>query len=67
MGTEETEEILTETDIRVKALEDEFMKAKAETKQIMMDIRALLMEAGSPLRNQSSSGKSSAQNDGLKG
>jgi len=45
------EEVLTEADIRVKALEDEFAKTKAETKQLMMDIRALLMEACSPLRN----------------
>jgi hypothetical protein len=69
MATEEkvTEEKLTETDIRVKALEDEFAKAKAETKQLMMDIRALLMEAGSPLRSHNSNGISSAQNDGLKG
>ncbi len=62
----ETEEKLTETDIRIKALEDEFARAKVETKQIMMDIRALLMEAGSPLRSQVS-GKGSSQNDELKG
>jgi hypothetical protein len=63
----ETEEKITETDIRIKALEDEFARAKAESKQLMMDIRALLMEAGSPLRSQISNGRSSAQNDGLKG
>jgi hypothetical protein len=63
----ETEEKVTETDIRIKALEDEFARAKAESKQLMMDIRALLMEAGSPLRGQGLNGKSSAQNDGLKG
>jgi hypothetical protein len=63
----ETEEKVTETDIRIKALEDEFARAKAETKQLMMDIRALLMEAGSPLRSQISNGKGSAQNDELKG
>jgi hypothetical protein len=63
----ETEEKVTETDIRIKALEDEFARAKAETKQLMMDIRALLMEAGSPLRSQTSNGKGSAQNDELKG
>jgi hypothetical protein len=63
----ETEEKITETDIRIKALEDEFARAKAESKQLMMDIRALLMEAGSPLRGQGSNGKGSAQNDGLKG
>jgi hypothetical protein len=63
----ETEEKVTETDIRIKALEDEFARAKVETKQLMMDIRALLMEAGSPLRNASSSGKSPSPNDGLKG
>jgi hypothetical protein len=63
----ETEEKVTETDIRIKALEDEFARAKAETKQLMMDIRALLMEAGSPLRSQSQTGKSSSENDELKG
>jgi hypothetical protein len=61
------EEQLTETEIRIKALEDEFMKAKAETKQLMMDIRALLMEASSPLRNTLPTGRGSSQNDELKG
>ncbi|MBN1190641.1 MAG: hypothetical protein JXA46_12880 [Dehalococcoidales bacterium] len=63
----DNEEQLTETEIRIKALEDEFMRAKAETKQLMMDIRALLMEAGSPLRSSLPTGKGSAQNDDLKG
>jgi hypothetical protein len=62
----ETEEKVTETDIRIKALEDEFARAKAETKQLMMDIRALLMEAGSPLRNPAQTSKGSSQNDELK-
>jgi hypothetical protein len=64
---EKEEEKLTETDIRIKALEDEFARAKAETKQLMMDIRALLMEAGSPLRNNLTTGRGSSQNDELKG
>jgi hypothetical protein len=46
-----------ETEERLKALESEFQKTKGETKQLMLDIRALLMEAISPLRNQSGSGK----------
>ncbi len=61
------EEKLTETDIRIKALEDEFARAKAETKQLMMDIKALLMEAGSPLRNTLPTGRATSQNDELKG
>jgi hypothetical protein len=52
---------------RMKALEDEFSQTKTETKQIMLDIRALLMEAWSPLRSQMTSGKSTAKNDGDKG
>ena len=47
-----------ETQERVKALEDEFRKAKDESKQLMLDIRALLMEAMSPLKNASSARKS---------
>jgi len=34
-------EVNSETEIRIKALEDEFAKTKAETKQLMLDIRAL--------------------------
>lgn len=49
-----------ETEERVKALEDEFQKAKAENKQLMLDIRALLMEAMSPLRNTSGNDNSSS-------
>jgi hypothetical protein len=50
-----------ETEERIKALEDEFQKTKSETKQLMLDIRALLMEAMSPLRSQSGNGKNSDQ------
>jgi hypothetical protein len=59
---EEQTQPLTETEIRVKALEDEFLTAKNELKQMMLDIRALLMEAASPLRTQGD-GKISNQND----
>jgi hypothetical protein len=60
-------ELLTETDIRVNALEDEFSKTKTETRQLMLDIRALLMEAGSPLRSQTQSGRASGQNEASRG
>ena len=56
-----------EIEERLKALEDEFNNTKAETRQLMMDIRALLMEASSPLRGQSSGTKTSDPNDLLKG
>jgi hypothetical protein len=56
-----------EMEERLKALEDEFSQTKNETKQIMMDIRALLMEAGSPLRSQIPSGRTSDQNESIKG
>ena len=48
-----------ELEERIKALEDEFGKAKTETKQLMLDIKALLMEAGSPLRGQNAGSKNS--------
>jgi hypothetical protein len=63
----EKEEQLTETDVRLKALEDEFVRTKSETKQMMLDIRALLMEAGSPLRGQMQNGRSSGLNERVKG
>lgn len=59
---EEQTQSLTEAEIRVKALEDEFLPAKTELKQMMLDIRALLMEAASPLRSQAEN-KSSNQNE----
>ncbi len=59
---EEQTQSLTEAEIRVKALEDEFLPAKNELKQIMLDIRALLMESASPLRSQGEN-KSSNQNE----
>jgi hypothetical protein len=55
-----------ETEERLKSLEDEFNQTKSETRQLMMDIRALLMEAGSPLRSQTSGGKTSDPNDSAK-
>jgi hypothetical protein len=55
-----------ETEERLKALEDEFSQTKSETRQLMMDIRALLMEAGSPLRSQPGGGRTSDSNDDLK-
>ena len=60
---EEQTQALTETEIRVKALEDEFSPTKNELKQMMLDIRALLMEAASPLRSQGENTKASNQND----
>jgi hypothetical protein len=63
---EEPNQVLTEAEIRVKALEDEFLPAKNELKQMMLDIRALLMEAASPLRSQGENPKASNQNDHAK-
>jgi hypothetical protein len=59
---EEQTQVLTETEMRVKALEDEFLPAKNELKQMMLDIRALLMEAASPLRSQAED-RGTGQND----
>jgi hypothetical protein len=56
-----------ETEERLKSLEDEFNQTKSETRQLMMDIRALLMEVGSPLRSQLSGSKKSDPNDLTKG
>ena len=56
-----------ETEERIKALEDEFARAKAESKQLMLDIKALLMEAMSPLRSQPQNGKASNQKGEAKG
>jgi hypothetical protein len=55
-----------EIEERLKALEDEFSNTKNETRQLMMDIRALLMEAGSPLRSQSGTNKTSDPKDVIK-
>ena len=52
---------------RMKALEDEFSRTKTETKQLMLDIRALLMEAWSPLRRQAPATKNPTQNPRGKG
>ncbi len=64
---EKKEEISVENENRLKALEDEFAKTKAECRQLMLDIRAMLMESISPLRSQPQSGKGSTQNDEFKG
>ncbi len=56
-----------EIEERIKALEDEFANTKEETRQLMMDIRALLMEASSPLRSQAGGTKTSDPNDLIKG
>jgi hypothetical protein len=69
MGTEEKVVEMapeTETDIRIKALEGEFLRAKNETRQLMLDIRALLMEAASPIRSQPQNENSSGQNQATK-
>ncbi len=50
---------------RMKALEDEFSQTKSESKQLMLDIRAILMEAWSPLRTQPIA-KNPFKNDGNK-
>ena len=63
---EEKSQANAESEIRLKALEEEFLTSKNEVKQMMLDIRALLMEAASPLRSQMGSGKSGNQKDGTK-
>ena len=39
-----------EIEQRIQALEDEFGEMKDDLKEIMLDIRAFLMEANSPFR-----------------
>jgi hypothetical protein len=51
---------------RMKALEDEFGQTKNESKQLMLDIRAMLMEIWSPLRTQPNT-KNSSKKDADKG
>lgn len=51
---------------RMKALEDEFSLSKTETKQLMLDIRALLMEICSPFRTQIPAAKNSSKSAGNK-
>jgi hypothetical protein len=38
---------------RIKALEDEFQETRNEVKKLLLDIRAYLMDATSPLNNKS--------------
>lgn len=47
-----------EIEDRVKAIEDELPGVKGELKRILLDIRALVMEAGSPIRGDASKSKS---------
>ncbi len=54
-------------DERIKALEDEFQPARDELKQIMLDIRAVIMEATSPLRWEAGVDQQSAQSNSTKG
>ena len=41
-----------EEEERLRALEDEFTETKEEIKQILLEIRSFLMEAGTPLRSE---------------
>jgi len=52
---------------RIKALEDEFQPTREELKQIMLDIRAVLMEASSPLRWEANGDQHSTQDNSAKG
>ena len=40
-----------DTESRIKALEEDLQKTQAELKQILLDIRAYLMEARTPIPN----------------
>jgi hypothetical protein len=40
-----------DTESRIKALEDEFLEAKEELKDILLEIRTYLMEAQTPIPN----------------
>ena len=53
-----------ETEDRIKALEDEFMATRKEISQILMDIRAFLMETHTPLQGSRDRG---SQPDSPKG
>jgi hypothetical protein len=55
------------TDERIKNLEDEFQPTRDELKQIMVDIRAVIMEATSPLRWDVGGDQQSAQTNSTKG
>ncbi len=46
---------------RLKALEEEIEKTKKDLKLILLDIRALLMEADSPLRSNLQAGRQSVE------
>ncbi len=52
---------------RIKALEDEFQPTRDELKQIMLDIRAVIMESSSPLRWEAGNDQRSAQGNSTKG
>ena len=51
---------------RLKALEEEFQDTKAELQQILLDIRAVQMEAQTPLPTDTRKGMVSAQRDAAK-
>ena len=48
---------------RIKALEEELKVTKDELRQILLDIRACLMESQTPLPANLNKGKSSSQSD----
>jgi len=52
---------------QIKILEDELQQTREELKQIMLDIRAVILEASSPLRWESSVNQNSSQNNSDKG
>jgi hypothetical protein len=54
-------------DERVKALENELNTMKAETQKLMLEIRAILMENRSPLRNQAPEGSQLNQDSRQRG
>jgi len=63
----EEESQLNELDIRIQALEDEFKRSKKETYQLMLDIRAMLMEYDSPLKSQNAANRTTARNGSGRG
>jgi len=52
---------------RVKALEEELQVTKDELRQILLDIRACLMESQTPLPANLNKGKFTGQSDSGKG
>jgi len=56
-----------DTEERVKALEDEFQATKEELRQILLDIRTVLMEAQTPLPTDLNKGNLPDQGNAEKG